>query len=172
VSGREDRRGSDARPDTATVERRFTRPVPRVGDATSAAQPAADPAGWRFPDAAREAVYAVVAARRDVRRFRPDPVPDDVLERVLNAAHAAPSVRHSQPWRFLVVDDSEIRDRAAVLADAERLAQATRLDEESGRRMRDLQPGRSSRDSASSRCSISGSRPGRVSGHRLLPSCC
>lgn len=81
----------------------------------------------------------MVRARRDVRRFRPDPVPDDVLERVLAAAHAAPSVGHSQPWRFVVVDDPAQRDRAAVLADAERLAQAEQLDPESARHLLDLQ---------------------------------
>lgn len=77
--------------------------------------------------------------RRDVRRFRPDPVPDDVLERVLTAAHAAPSVGHSQPWRFVVVDDPALRDRAAIMADAERLAQADQLDPESARHLLDLQ---------------------------------
>ena len=59
----------------------------------------------------------MVGARRDVRRYRPDPVPDDVLERVLASGHAAPSVGHSQPWRFLVVQAPELRERAAVMAD-------------------------------------------------------
>ncbi|RZS91102.1 cob(II)yrinic acid a,c-diamide reductase [Motilibacter rhizosphaerae] len=117
----------------------WSRPVPLVGDATSARERAADPAGWRFPDEQRAAFYAVLGARRDVRRFRPDPVPDEVLERVLAAGHAAPSVGHSQPWRFVVVDDPAVRERAAVLADRERLAQAAQLDEESGRRLLDLQ---------------------------------
>jgi nicotinate-nucleotide--dimethylbenzimidazole phosphoribosyltransferase len=84
-------------------------------------------------------LYDVMRARRDVRRFRPDPVPDDVLERVLAAAHAAPSVGHSQPWRFVVVDDPALRDRAAIMADAERLAQSAQLDPESARHLLDLQ---------------------------------
>jgi nicotinate-nucleotide--dimethylbenzimidazole phosphoribosyltransferase len=66
-------------------------------------------------------------------------VPGDVLDRVLTAAHAAPSVGHSQPWRFVVVDDPAVRDRAAVMADAERLAQADQLDPESARHLLDLQ---------------------------------
>jgi nicotinate-nucleotide--dimethylbenzimidazole phosphoribosyltransferase len=74
-----------------------------------------------------------------VRRFRPDAVPGDVLERVLAAAHAAPSVGHSQPWRFVVVDDPAVRDRAAVQADAQRLAQAAQLDPDSARHLLDLQ---------------------------------
>jgi len=117
----------------------WPRPVPVLGDQTSSAQRAAAPDGWRLPAAAREAFYDVVAARRDVRRFRPDPVPDDVLGRVLAAAHAAPSVGHSQPWRFLLVDDPALRERAAVMADGHRLAQAEQLDENSARHLLDLQ---------------------------------
>ncbi|MGY1694139.1 5,6-dimethylbenzimidazole synthase [Geodermatophilus sp. SYSU D00814] len=116
----------------------FPRPVPLVGDATSAAQRAGDPAGWAMPDDAG-GLYAVVAARRDVRRFRPDPVPGDVLRRVLAAGHAAPSVGHSQPWRFVVVRDAGVRDRAAVLTDRERLRQAARLEPDAARRLLDLQ---------------------------------
>ncbi|MGY1606101.1 5,6-dimethylbenzimidazole synthase [Geodermatophilus sp. SYSU D00700] len=116
----------------------FPRPVPLIGDATSAEQRAGDPAGWAMPDDA-EGLYAVVAARRDVRRFRPDPVPGDVLRRVLAAGHAAPSVGHSQPWRFLVVRDPAVRDRAAVLTDRERLRQAAGLEPDAARRLLDLQ---------------------------------
>ncbi len=94
---------------------------------------------WALPAAARDALHEVIGARRDIRRFRPDPVPADVLERVLRAGHAAPSVGHSQPWRFLVVDDAELRTRAAVMADSERLAQASQLDGDSARRLLDLQ---------------------------------
>ena len=86
----------------------WPRPVPLIGDRTSAAERGAAPDGWRFPDGARDALHDVVRARRDVRRFRPDPIPEGVLERVLSAAHAAPSVGHSQPWRFLVVEDKEV----------------------------------------------------------------
>lgn len=118
---------------------RWPRPVPVIGDQSSAAQRAEDLTGWRLSGAARAALYDIIGARRDVRRFRPDPVPEEVLERVLAAAHAAPSVGHSQPWRFLVVDDAELRERAAVMADAERIAQAAQLDPESGRRLLDLQ---------------------------------
>jgi len=51
------------------------------------------PDGHRYPPEQRDAVYRVIAERRDVRRgFRPDPVPADVLGRVLAAAHQAPSV--------------------------------------------------------------------------------
>ena len=43
----------------------------------------------------------------------------DVLERILGAAHAAPSVGHSQPWRFVIVRDAATRDEAALMADRE-----------------------------------------------------
>lgn len=49
-------------------------------------------------------LYDVIRRRRDTRReFTGDPVPDDVLERLLLAAHAAPSVGMSQPWDFVLV---------------------------------------------------------------------
>ena len=116
----------------------WERPVPLVGDVTAASQRAADPTGWAFDESARAAFYAVVDARRDVRRFRPDSVPDDVLHRVLGAAHVAPSVGHSQPWRFIVVRDPAIRTRAATLADRERLRQAGDLAPDAARRLLDL----------------------------------
>ncbi len=118
---------------------KWSRPVPVIGDHTSALERGADPAGWAFPEPTRTSVYDVIRARRDVRRFRPDSVPDDVLRRVLSAGHAAPSVGHSQPWRFIVVRDADTRDRAAVLADRERLLQAAAFDGDSGRRLLDLQ---------------------------------
>jgi nicotinate-nucleotide--dimethylbenzimidazole phosphoribosyltransferase len=81
----------------------------------------------------------VQGARRDVRRYRPDDVPADTLERVLTAGHRAPSVGHSQPWRFVLVRATETRERAAVLADRERIRQAALLDPDAGRRLLDLQ---------------------------------
>ncbi len=124
---------------TEDDSRLWRRPVPLVGDITAASQRAADPSGWECPAEFREALHEVIAARRDVRRYRPDPVPHDVLERVLTAAHRAPSVGHSQPWRFVVVCDAAIRDRAALLADRERLRQAKQLDPDAARRLLDLQ---------------------------------
>src|SRR6266700_30357 len=70
-----------------------------------------------YPKEQRDAVYRVIAERRDVRRgFRPDPVPADVLGRVLAAAHQAPSVGFSQPWDFIVITDRARRERIAALA--------------------------------------------------------
>ncbi|MGZ4504258.1 MAG: 5,6-dimethylbenzimidazole synthase [Nocardioidaceae bacterium] len=117
----------------------WPRPVPLIGDQTSAAERAADVDAWAFPEEARGSLYDVIAARRDIRRFRPDPVDPGILERVLSAAHAAPSVGHSQPWRFIVVTAAATRERAARMADEQRLKQARRLAPESARRLLDLQ---------------------------------
>jgi 5,6-dimethylbenzimidazole synthase len=66
--------------------------------------------GGDFTPAERAALYRAIALRRDVRaEFLPDPVGDDVLARVLGAAHQAPSVGLSQPWRFIVVRDLATR---------------------------------------------------------------
>jgi nicotinate-nucleotide--dimethylbenzimidazole phosphoribosyltransferase len=64
-----------------------------------------------FPDDARDAVYKAIALRRDVRHFRPDDVDPAALERILAAAHRAPSVGLSQPWGFIVVRDRGPRSR-------------------------------------------------------------
>ena len=117
----------------------WPRPRPLTGDATSGAERAGDPAGWALPEAARAALAGVIAARRDVRRFRPDPVDPAVVTEILAAGHAAPSVGHSQPWRFIVVRDPAVRAAAAVLADRARLAQARQLDPDSARHLRSLQ---------------------------------
>jgi nicotinate-nucleotide--dimethylbenzimidazole phosphoribosyltransferase len=66
-------------------------------------------------------LYEAINGRRDVRTgFRPDPVPDDVLTRVLDAAHHAPSVGFSQPWDFLVIRDLAARERVQRVVQRER----------------------------------------------------
>ena len=63
-----------------------------------------------FNEAEREAVYRAIATRRDVRRgFTSLPLPDEVLERLLTAAHCAPSVGLMQPTRFIVIRDRVVR---------------------------------------------------------------
>lgn len=115
------------------------RPIPTVGDRTSAAQRAATPDAWAFDADTIGALHAVLTARRDIRRFRPDPVPDNLLRSVLEAGHQAPSVGHSQPWRFVTVRAAHTRDRAAHIADRERLRQAAQLEPDRRRRLLDLQ---------------------------------
>lgn len=70
------------------------------------------PMAQPFSAADRAAVYHSIFSRRDVRgQFLPKPVPDDVLSRILMAAHHAPSVGFMQPWNFLLVRSAEIKQR-------------------------------------------------------------
>ena len=113
-----------------TAENRLRRPSTPPGfDASRADERAADPRGWRYPAEQLAAVHRVVAERRDIRRFRPDAVPQDVLERVLEAAHRAPSVGLMQPWRLIVIRDVATRVAVRRLAQRERLRQADRFDD-------------------------------------------
>src|SRR5499427_3770290 len=73
--------------------------------------------GQSMPQPDIDAFYRLVAARRDMRNgFRADPVSDEVLTRVLTAAHQAPSVGLSQPWDFIIVRDRAARERVRALA--------------------------------------------------------
>ncbi|MDT0331792.1 nicotinate-nucleotide--dimethylbenzimidazole phosphoribosyltransferase [Nocardiopsis lambiniae] len=81
----------------------------------------ADRVDHAYDEATRAAVYRAINDRRDVRTgFLPDPVDPDVLTRVLEAAHRAPSVGHSQPWDFVVIEDPELRGRVLDLTLRER----------------------------------------------------
>ncbi|MET3584850.1 5,6-dimethylbenzimidazole synthase [Pseudorhizobium tarimense] len=66
-----------------------------------------------FSDEERLAVYKAIETRRDVRdQFLPDPLPEDLVRRLLHAAHAAPSVGFMQPWNFLLIRDQDVLERA------------------------------------------------------------
>ncbi|MFJ6757950.1 nicotinate-nucleotide--dimethylbenzimidazole phosphoribosyltransferase [Streptomyces sp. NPDC091273] len=81
-----------------------------------------------YADAEREAVLRVMRERRDIRNgFRTDPIPHEVLLRVLEAAHHAPSVGHSQPWDFVVIRSAETRRAMHELAQRQREAYAKSL---------------------------------------------
>ncbi|MDF4249431.1 nicotinate-nucleotide--dimethylbenzimidazole phosphoribosyltransferase [Streptomyces sp. WMMB303] len=93
----------------------------------AAAAPAGEPAPG-FAEAEREAVHRLMRERRDIRNgFRPDPIPHEVLLRVLEAAHTAPSVGHSQPWDFVVIRSEETRRAMHELAERQRQAYAKSL---------------------------------------------
>jgi 5,6-dimethylbenzimidazole synthase len=62
-----------------------------------------------FDHAFRERLRDLVVWRRDVRRFRDDPVPDGTLEALIELACLAPSVGLSQPWRFVIVENAGVR---------------------------------------------------------------
>lgn len=76
------------------------------GDATDSGLQPAGP----FTDDERRAVYRAIHTRRDVRsNFLPDPIADDVLRRLLLAAHHAPSVGFMQPWNFIVIRSPAVK---------------------------------------------------------------
>ncbi|MFE9254928.1 nicotinate-nucleotide--dimethylbenzimidazole phosphoribosyltransferase [Streptomyces sp. NPDC006879] len=81
-----------------------------------------------YDEAERDAVLRVMRERRDIRNgFRADPIPHEVLLRVLEAAHTAPSVGHSQPWDFVVIRSGETRRAMHELATRQREAYAKSL---------------------------------------------
>ena len=83
----------------------------------------------RFSDAERDAVYRAIAERRDMRHFKSDPIDAVTLQRLLEAAHRAPSVGLMQPWRFVRVTDRELRVKIHDLVEEERQRTADALGE-------------------------------------------
>lgn len=83
----------------------------------------------RFPKWARAAVFEAIYRRRDVRHFRSDAIPSEVLHRVLDAAHHAPSVGFMQPWNFILINALTTRRRVKELFERERQAAACFYDE-------------------------------------------
>ena len=86
-----------------------------------------------FAEAERDAVYKVMRGRRDVRHFLPHPIPDEVLRRILEMAHLAPSVGFMQPWNFLLITSPEIRRQVKALFEEANARELARI-EDPGRR--------------------------------------
>ncbi len=82
-----------------------------------------------FSNEEKEGVYKAIYSRRDVRgEFKKDPIPDDLLFKILDAAHHAPSVGFSQPWNFIIIKDLEIRRAIKESFERERLRAAELID--------------------------------------------
>lgn len=60
-----------------------------------------------------ESLLALLKGRRSIRRYRPDPVPEEMVEQLLEAGRWAPSASNRQPWAFVVVRDEAIRREVA-----------------------------------------------------------
>jgi 5,6-dimethylbenzimidazole synthase len=90
-----------------------------------------------FSEVEREALYKVMRSRRDIRRFLPQPVPDEVLRRILEMAHLAPSVGFMQPWNFLLIHSTEIRGQAKTLFEEANARELARIEDP---RQRELYP--------------------------------
>ena len=80
-----------------------------------------------FAPMLRRGLYEAIFRRRDVRAFRPDPVPDEVLARMIVAAHHAASVGFTQPWDFIIVRDRERRGEVKRVFAEERRKNATQF---------------------------------------------
>jgi 5,6-dimethylbenzimidazole synthase len=81
-----------------------------------------------FSDQEKAALYRAIRERRDIRRFRLDPLPAATLARILEAAHHAPSVGFMQPWNFILIRDPTTRTlvhSAFLRANAEALERFT-----------------------------------------------
>lgn len=84
----------------------------------------------------RAALYRAIAERRDMRHFSGGTVAPDLLARLLEAAHQAPSVGLMQPWRFIRVTSRELRESIHALVEEERVRTAEALGERSDEFMR------------------------------------
>ena len=84
-----------------------------------------------FSEAERQAVYRAIAERRDMRHFSGGTVAPELLRRLLEAAHQAPSVGLMQPWRFIRISDRTLRQHIQSLVEEERVRTAEALGERS-----------------------------------------
>ncbi len=80
-----------------------------------------------YPQTDIDAVYRAIRERRDMRHFKPDPVDPALLQRLLQAAHLAPSVGFMQPWRFIRITDTALRQQLHAEVEVERVATAKAL---------------------------------------------
>lgn len=83
----------------------------------------------RYSDNDIDAIYRVIEQRRDMRHFTNEPVDPEILERLLKAAHFAPSVGFMQPWRFIRITDQSLRNDMHQLVEEERIATAQAMGE-------------------------------------------
>lgn len=87
----------------------------------------------------RHGLYRAIHERRDVRsQFLPDPIPADVLARLLHAAHHAPSVGFMQPWDFLVIESVSVRQDVLAIFERENEKAANNYTGEQGANYRSL----------------------------------
>ncbi len=61
-------------------------------------------------------IIDVITSRKSIRRYRPDPIPDEMIDKILEAARWAPTGENYQPWRLIVIRDQETRNRIGDLA--------------------------------------------------------
>jgi len=120
-----------------------------------------------FSQAERNTVYRVIHARRDMRHFIGGEVDDEALARILEAAHAAPSVGYMQPWRFVRITSNALRESLITLVEAEKDKTAEQMDERKAEFMRLKIEGM--RDCAELIAVVLAPDDGTVFGRRTMP---
>ncbi|MDX8388117.1 MAG: 5,6-dimethylbenzimidazole synthase [Ghiorsea sp.] len=120
-----------------------------------------------FTTEEREAIYHVIDARRDMRHFAKGKVDEAVLVRILEAAHAAPSVGLMQPWRFVRVTSQVLREQLITLVKEEKENTAHEMDERKSEFMRLKVEGM--RDCAELIAVVLAPDDGTVFGRRTMP---
>ncbi|HEY0562005.1 MAG TPA: 5,6-dimethylbenzimidazole synthase, partial [Methylophilus sp.] len=82
-----------------------------------------------YTEAEQAAIYKVIAERRDMRHFLPTPIAPELLTKLLQAAHHAPSVGLMQPWRFIRISDANLRKAIHAQVNQERIHTAQAIGE-------------------------------------------
>ena len=80
-----------------------------------------------FSDAEKEALYRIMRTRRDIRHFVPTPLPPDVVRRILEMAHCAPSVGFMQPWNFVLITSLTLRQQIKASFEARNAHEAASI---------------------------------------------
>lgn len=84
---------------------------------------------FSYTENEKQAIYKVIAERRDMRHFLPTPIAPELLTKLLQAAHYAPSVGLMQPWRFIRISDANLRQAIHAQVNEERINTAQAIGE-------------------------------------------
>jgi len=120
-----------------------------------------------FSEQERNTLYDVIYARRDMRHFVQGSVDRAVLSRILDAGHAAPSVGFMQPWRFVRITKTELREQLISLVEAEKVRTSDQMDARKAEFMRLKVEG--IRDCAELIAVVLAPDDGTVFGRRTMP---
>src|SRR6201984_2202229 len=91
-------------------------------------QTSAATAAKEFSSVEQDVIHRLILARRNIRQFRPDPISEGAIGRILEAAHAAPSVGLMQPWNFILIDSLDIRRKVKTSFEAVNSKERSRLE--------------------------------------------
>jgi len=114
-----------------------------------------------------DVVYRVIHARRDMRHFAAGEVAPEILEKIIQAGHAAPSVGYMQPWRFVRITNADLREQLIALVEAEKQRTSDDMDDRKAEFMRLKVEG--IRDCAELIAVILAPDDGTVFGRRTMP---